>query len=481
MRRPVARAAGVHDAPARVAALQAEREGAVAVGVEAARRAPRGRAPGAGDSSHSTRTALGPRGVAARRRACPASAARASRRRPAPRRSRPGPSSSPSAASGERVTSATRAPSRGGGQGGVEAGGAGADHRDVDRSGSRGSHRAVPYRRACPSTSAIRRRWSTTPAPATPSGADRIRAIEAELQRRDWLGCERREAPRGHDRAAAAPCTRPSYVDAVRETCARRRRLRPRHARPRPAPGRRRCTPPAAPARWSRRCSAGERGRLLGAAPARPPRRACARDGVLPVRERRDRRPPRAGLARAPSGCSCSTGTCTTATAPTRSSTTRREVLFASLHQYPFYPGTGPLSDVGAGRRRGLLAQPAGAGGLGRGRVLRLVEHVVLPAARAVRPGAGARVGRLRRPSRRPARRLPARDLLVRGSWRARSAALGQAGRLRARGRLRPRRAGRRRSRRRWRRSPPAEPRRLVPRGRAGRAGAAVVGRYWEL
>ena len=31
-----------------------------------------------------------------------------------------------------------------------------------------------------------------------------------------------------------------------------------------------------------------------------------------------------------------------------------REVLFASIHQYPFYPGTGPLSDVGSGAGEGF-------------------------------------------------------------------------------------------------------------------------------
>ena len=38
------------------------------------------------------------------------------------------------------------------------------------------------------------------------------------------------------------------------------------------------------------------------------------------------------------------------------------EVLFASIHQYPFWPGSGALGDVGSGAGRGLLAQPAGAG-----------------------------------------------------------------------------------------------------------------------
>ena len=44
------------------------------------------------------------------------------------------------------------------------------------------------------------------------------------------------------------------------------------------------------------------------------------------------------------------------------------EVLFASLHQSPFWPGHRAAVGRRRGRRRGLLDQPAGAGGLGRGR-----------------------------------------------------------------------------------------------------------------
>ena len=47
------------------------------------------------------------------------------------------------------------------------------------------------------------------------------------------------------------------------------------------------------------------------------------------------------------------------------------EVLFASIHQWPFYPGTGALGDAGSGDGRGLHDQPAGAPRLGGGRVAR--------------------------------------------------------------------------------------------------------------
>ena len=63
------------------------------------------------------------------------------------------------------------------------------------------------------------------------------------------------------------------------------------------------------------------------------------------------------------------------------------EVLFASIHQWPFYPGTGALADAGSGAGEGFtinLPVPAGAG---EDEFLGLVQHVVSPAAREFRPG----------------------------------------------------------------------------------------------
>jgi acetoin utilization deacetylase AcuC-like enzyme len=63
-----------------------------------------------------------------------------------------------------------------------------------------------------------------------------------------------------------------------------------------------------------------------------------------------------------------------------------REVLFASIHQYPFYPGTGPLSDSGSGEGEGFSINLPVPGGTGEATFLSLVEHVVVPAARSYRP-----------------------------------------------------------------------------------------------
>jgi acetoin utilization deacetylase AcuC-like enzyme len=63
-----------------------------------------------------------------------------------------------------------------------------------------------------------------------------------------------------------------------------------------------------------------------------------------------------------------------------------REVLFVSIHQFPFWPGTGPLDDVGSGDAEGYSINLPVPGGTGEAAFLSLVEHVVAPAARQYRP-----------------------------------------------------------------------------------------------
>jgi acetoin utilization deacetylase AcuC-like enzyme len=63
-----------------------------------------------------------------------------------------------------------------------------------------------------------------------------------------------------------------------------------------------------------------------------------------------------------------------------------REVLFASIHQSPLYPGTGPLFDVGSGDGEGFSINLPVPPGAGDSVWLSLVEHVVVPAARAFEP-----------------------------------------------------------------------------------------------
>ena len=65
----------------------------------------------------------------------------------------------------------------------------------------------------------------------------------------------------------------------------------------------------------------------------------------------------------------------------------RADVLFASIHQSPLYPGTGPLQDTGSGEGEGYSLNLPVPPGSGESTFLSLVQHVVAPAAREFRPG----------------------------------------------------------------------------------------------
>ncbi len=65
----------------------------------------------------------------------------------------------------------------------------------------------------------------------------------------------------------------------------------------------------------------------------------------------------------------------------------RDDVLFASIHQSPLYPGTGPLSDVGSGAGEGYSLNLPVPPGSGEREFVSLVQHVVAPVAREFRPG----------------------------------------------------------------------------------------------
>jgi acetoin utilization deacetylase AcuC-like enzyme len=65
---------------------------------------------------------------------------------------------------------------------------------------------------------------------------------------------------------------------------------------------------------------------------------------------------------------------------------TRADVLFASIHQWPLYPGTGPLEDAGSGEGEGFTINLPVPPGSGEVEWRSLLEHVVLRAARAFEP-----------------------------------------------------------------------------------------------
>jgi len=62
------------------------------------------------------------------------------------------------------------------------------------------------------------------------------------------------------------------------------------------------------------------------------------------------------------------------------------EVLYLSLHQYPFYPGTGSLREVGRGRGVGATVNLPLPAGCGDAEYLRLFESVVTPVCRRFSP-----------------------------------------------------------------------------------------------
>jgi acetoin utilization deacetylase AcuC-like enzyme len=216
-----------------------------------------------------------------------------------------------------------------------------------------------------------------------PERADRIRAIEAELERRDWLGYEVREAPEAtiDQLTAVHP---PRYVEAVRETSARA--------------GAFDLDTPTSEGSWEA---------ALHAAGG-----ACALvEALLSGGERvgfSGLRPPghHAELERAMGFCLFANVSIAARHALSLDAERvmvldwdvhhgngtnavfheSAEVLFASVHQFPFYPGTGPLSDVGSGAGEGYSLNLPVPGGSGEEEFCGLVEHVVLPVARAFDP-----------------------------------------------------------------------------------------------
>jgi acetoin utilization deacetylase AcuC-like enzyme len=64
----------------------------------------------------------------------------------------------------------------------------------------------------------------------------------------------------------------------------------------------------------------------------------------------------------------------------------RADVLFASIHQSPLYPGTGALTDVGSGPGEGYTINLPVPAGSGEDLWLSLIEHIVIPVAQAFEP-----------------------------------------------------------------------------------------------
>jgi acetoin utilization deacetylase AcuC-like enzyme len=219
--------------------------------------------------------------------------------------------------------------------------------------------------------------------PGHPERADRIRAIEAELDGRDWIGFERREAPAVTTKQLLAVHPK-SYIELVQETCARS--------------GAFDLDTPTSAGTWEAAlhaaggaCALAEAllgGERVGFSALRPPGHHAEQSRAMgfclfanvsiAARHALDSLGAERVLVL---DWDVHHGNGTNAIFHESS-----QVLFASLHQYPFWPGTGALADVGAGAGEGYslnLPVPAGSG---EDEFCGLVEHVVLPAARTFDP-----------------------------------------------------------------------------------------------
>ncbi len=67
---------------------------------------------------------------------------------------------------------------------------------------------------------------------------------------------------------------------------------------------------------------------------------------------------------------------------------TRSDVFYASMHRYPFYPGTGAAEERGTGEGRGFTRNIPLEGSSGDAKYLEALERVVLPAIDEFRPHA---------------------------------------------------------------------------------------------
>jgi acetoin utilization deacetylase AcuC-like enzyme len=217
-----------------------------------------------------------------------------------------------------------------------------------------------------------------------PERVDRMHAITAELERRDWLGFERREAPAVELDQLLAVHPR-EHVEAVRETSARG--------------GAFDLDTPTSQGSWDAAlhaaggaCALVEAllgdGERVGFSALRPPghhaesRRAmgfCLFANVsVAARHALDSLGADRVLVL---DWDVHHGNGTNAIFHESP-----EVLFASIHQFPFYPGTGPLREAGSGAGEGYSINLPVPVGSGEDVFCGLVEHVVLPAARGFDP-----------------------------------------------------------------------------------------------
>jgi acetoin utilization deacetylase AcuC-like enzyme len=217
-----------------------------------------------------------------------------------------------------------------------------------------------------------------------PERADRIRAVEAELEARDWLGWEPLEAPAATKEQLLRVHPR-DYVELVRQLSARSQAFD--------------VDTPTSPGSYE--------------AALRAAGGACALvESLLSGGERAGfscLRPPGHHAEAATAMGFCLFGNVAIAARHALDALgaerilvldwdvhhgngtnalfhDSRELLFVSIHQFPFWPGTGPLTDVGEGEGEGYAINLPVPAGTGEAAFMSLVEHLVVPVARRYGP-----------------------------------------------------------------------------------------------
>ena len=401
------------------------------------RRAPRGRGSARAPRAHSTSAARAADEAAPGGERVLEMQRRASRRPRARRRARPAPSRTRSRpAAGRRRASPARP--RGRRQRGEQAGGAGADHDEVRARGVHGTAygTGVPTRSGCATTPGSR-----TTCPGHPERPARILALEAEMDRHGWFGWRARRGAARRRASSWSACTR----------APRRRRSRRCRAR---GGGAIDMDTAVVAGTWEAALRAAGGAVALVDALLGGTRRAASRalrppghhaergagDGLLLLQQRRGRR----RATRAP------------CTALERVLILDWDVHHGNgtndiFHADPSRPvRLDPRVAAVSGHRAGVrrrarapgegytvnLPVPAGSGDELYGS---LVEHVVAPLVARCEPRPRARLGGLRRPPRRSARRLPGHRGGLRGddgvaaarvrrAWARRSGSCSRAG-----------------------------------------------------
>jgi acetoin utilization deacetylase AcuC-like enzyme len=220
---------------------------------------------------------------------------------------------------------------------------------------------------------------------AHPERAARIEAIERHLDETGWFGFERRESP-AVEREALERCHSPEYVAAIERFCAA-------------GGGHLDVDTVVSPGSWEAALrSAGGAVAVVDAVVAEGAPAAFAAG-----------RPPghHALEARAMGFCLFNNVAVAALHALARHSLERvlildwdvhhgngtndifhssAEVLYASIHESPLWPGSGPASDRGSGAGEGFTLNMPVASGSGDAEFSELVHSVVIPRAREYRP-----------------------------------------------------------------------------------------------